>query len=778
MAPGVYFNWLDAGISPMAIATSIGGAAFHADRGDLTPTSQTQGYEGFQKTYGVSNYRRSYGHDTARAFYRTAQAGVWVRSPGQNAVYANAILANNFVYKGASLVREGSSVTPLTGSLVDYTQTNQDAWDLIFSNEVPVNASVTLTINEITTTPVMSNGNQIAFMVALAASINAALGAIATNESINPIGAVAVPVSRVTSSPVTPSDPATTPRIIRIVGPQNITLAITNVTFTGLGAGLVSAIAQPTEWLAYVMAQNPGGWGNNNALQFTQLSLGTNSTIQIMLTGAADPLNGFAATINGINIVVPPNTAGNNALLTDIADAITAQVPNVVGVVQAASGINNDRILVLAATNSSFTIHIAAAILVQHAALLPPPYINITTLITPYVPPTDFVMNVYEYPNLRTIIGSYSATFAETIDATGNPTNLAMQVNSGAAGAAQSQNIRLYMNPLVATEGLTLQSSTLLNYFTKDGMLGGGADGLLSTSADIINAWNQLSDPTQWTVRILMNCGYATIAVQQAINMLCMSRRDCVSILDMAPSHQTNDTSTVNARNSMNINSSYSALYTPNIKIYDLDLNIYRSSPPSGYVGAIYALTDMTRAEWWSPAGLNRGNIPEAEGLDVVYSAGMISAMAAAQINPIINYKNQSIVVWGDWTLQYANSPLQFVGTRRMCNTIEIIATMTVAYSLFEPNTKSTRNHVILVSNQILQPIKDGQGINRFLVVDLTQSYHVDNRQAYFRYIIDPVTSIHQILIDGIITRNNASFAEYTVIAANSNTPVSAQASA
>ena len=113
MAPGVFFNWIDAGISPTAIATSIGGGAFHADRGSLTPTSQTRGYDGFQKTYGVSNYTRSYGHDTFRAFFRTGQAAVTVRSPGQNAVYASSLVANNYVYNtaGTALVYEGASVT-------------------------------------------------------------------------------------------------------------------------------------------------------------------------------------------------------------------------------------------------------------------------------------------------------------------------------------------------------------------------------------------------------------------------------------------------------------------------------------------------------------------------------------------------------------------------------------------------------------------------------------------------------------------------------------------
>ena len=111
----------------------------------------------------------------------------------------------------------------------------------------------------------------------------------------------------------------------------------------------------------------------------------------------------------------------------------------------------------------------------------------------------------------------------------------------------------------------------------------------------------------------------------------------------------------------------------------------------------------------------------------------MISNMSAYQINPIINYKLTSIVVWNDWTLYLNNSPLQYIGTVRMIIIIQLQAQQTVAFSLFEPNNQLTRNAVIQESNEILQAIMDGQGITNYAVVDLTQPYHIDARQAYFR---------------------------------------------
>lgn len=768
LAAGVYMEWLDAGISPTAIATSIGGGAFHADRGSLTPRSVTN-YEKFTKVYGASNYLRSYGHDTFRAFFRTAQAAVTVRSPGQNAKYATAIIANNYVHAAVSTANpsgfmyEGSSVTPLAGSSVDYTEINMDAVDLIFSADMPSAATVAMQINGTSIGTVTSNGNMDQFMSQLAQSVTTVLQTLTVSDTVDTYGATAVVVPRVVSA-IAASDTTTTPRILRVVGPQNVTLTFTSIVLTG--ATGVSLAAKTTEWLSFVVAENPGAWGGNVGMQFEETNFGRASSVQLLVSGAADPLNSFTGTVNGVNITVPPNSGGNNALLTDIATTITANVPNVTATVQTANGVNANRIIVITANNYTFDVVVSSAMLLQHAALTAPPLINVSVLTTRYVSEIDFALYVYEYPNLRQAVNTYSATFALTANATGSTTNLATLVSSG---AQRSEDIRLYVNPLLAQNGWTLQSSTVMDWTTGQGFLNGGADGVLSTSSDIIHAWSQLADPTVYTVRLLMDSGYATQAVQQYMTTLCETRRDCFAILSMAPADQTDDQSCVDARYALNINSAYAAIYTPDIVILDPDLNIYRTSPLSGYVGAVYALTDQLHAEWWSPAGLNRGEIPEAESVTVVYDAGMQSNMNAAQVNPIINYRGQMIVVFGDWTMYYATSPFQFVGTRRMCNTIEITATLTVAYSLFEPNTQTTRNAVIQVSKTILQRIQDGQGINRFAVYDLTQSYHIDARQAYFRYVIDPVTSIHQILIDGIITSNNASFSEYATINSNDN---------
>jgi phage tail sheath protein FI len=864
MAPGVFVNWIDAGTSPAGISTSIGAWAFHADQGSLIPTSQTSN-DTFVAEYGLIPFTTSFGGDVSSAFFRTGQAAITIRSPGEGALYAGQQLANNFLIapvtaeNPSGLVAAGSSVIPLVGSNVDYSTFNRDSWDIIISGEMPLNASIAFSINTQQVT-VASNGSHLEFMQDLAVAITSTMQLFPETDAF----AFAVPVKRVGFTVPDPDNPATLPQIIRIISPQNISLTIDDIVIEGTSQ--ITAVAMETQWLAFNLVENPGAWGDTVATQFVPLNLNVMSSVQMMTTGMTNPLNTFQCIVNGIMVSVPADSAGNDALLTDVAVAIMANVPGVTASVVTAQGANNNRQIVVTSTVSGATVAITEAqvapytesstvtfstittqvtaggtttsvtsavvnwpnhqlaagdmvsFTVSSGGALPagitagttyfvsltglttnsfelattqtlafagtatvplasatatgtitatafegsaPPDVNITTLQTPFVAPTNFAMNIYQNPNLVTPQVTISANFQTTLASNGTPTNFAYLVNSGPSATSF---MRTFVNPLAVANNWTVNSQTDMDLASQEGFMGGGVNGAQSTSADMINAWNLISDPTQWTVRILMNAGYTTIPVQQNMVELCTSRQDCFAILDMNSADQTNDTSTIAARNALNIGSFYAAIYTPDILIFDTSLNLDRYSPPSGYVGAVYALTDATRETWWSPAGLNRGMIPEAEGLRFSYTQGMISNMAGAQINPIINYKNQLIVIWNDWTLYLNTSPLQYIGTVRMIIIIQLTAVQTVAFSLFEPNNQLTRNAVIAESNEILQAIQDGQGITAFDVVDLTQPFQIDARQAYFRYIILPTTSIHQIIIDGIITNAESSFSTFETL--------------
>jgi hypothetical protein len=57
---------------------------------------------------------------------------------------------------------------------------------------------------------------------------------------------------------------------------------------------------------------------------------------------------------------------------------------------------------------------------------------------------------------------------------------------------------------------------------------------------------------------------------------------------------------------------SYVSTYYPWVKILDTNLNKIVSVPPSVVMPAVYAANDNAAAEWFAPAGLNRGGIAQA----------------------------------------------------------------------------------------------------------------------------------------------------------------------
>jgi hypothetical protein len=691
---GVFFNWYDQATGSVDFNTSIGAMAFHADRGPIVPYGSGD-YTQFANVYGVNDYRRGYGHDTAKAFFRTGEAALSVRSPGQGARYANAVVANNKLISGDVLVYDGTSITGMGGSDVDYRSINVDFKDIILSAPLPKGATLTLLVNE-TEVATISNGDHTAFMRAVAT------GVLAVSEVSS---AVAVNQKNVSSSNLN----AAPPLIIRVSSKQNETL---DIAAELTSANDITVQVVDTEWLAVLVADNPGAWGSGVGSKFVKLNRGRNAKSQILFSDVCAAQHSFSATVNG-NAIVVTAKQDSNTLLSAIATEVN-KLSGLSASVLEVPGSNHNRVITVTATDNKTDIVIESAAVIQNNSLTAPPIVVTKVVMSRYSPETDFSFNVYEYPDMRRIVNSYTATLRETLDATGEQTNFESLVNSGTGSTSL---LRAYVNPEALDNGWEVYSDTTLNRATGEGFLSGGENGLLSTSADIIEAWSKMADPVRYQIRILMNCGYTTPEVHSYMTQMCESRRDCHAILDMSAMKQDAGNiglTEVQARHEMNIDSSRASIYTPDIWIFDVDRRLERYSPPSGYVGAIYALTGRTRREWWSPAGLNRGWIPEARGLRVDYDDAAQSNLAEAQINPIINYKGARIVVFGDWTLQYRPSPMQYVGTRRMCNSIEIIATNTVAYSLYEPNTKSTRGEVIRVSKTILQEYLDGEGIARY----------------------------------------------------------------
>jgi len=296
-----------------------------------------------------------------------------------------------------------------------------------------------------------------------------------------------------------------------------------------------------------------------------------------------------------------------------------------------------------------------------------------------------------------------------------------------------------------------------------------GSDGSAITDANLITAWGSFSNPDDIDIRILMNAGYTSVSVQQKIKEICESRRDCFGILDTPFSELTNVTSMVDWRkNTQNFNSSYIALYTAWVKIYDAFNDKIIEIPPSGYVGAQFAFNDFVGEPWLAPAGFNRG-VVNVIGVTNVFSQGERDILYIDQLNPIQMFRGEGIVIWGQKTEQRKASALDRVNVRRLLIVLEKAIATQLKFFVFEPNNQITRFRItslieefltLLSARNAFQTELGDQGFR--VLCDETNNTPaiIDLNELHVDVFIKPSRAAEFIQLQLIVTSTGASFDE------------------
>jgi len=282
-----------------------------------------------------------------------------------------------------------------------------------------------------------------------------------------------------------------------------------------------------------------------------------------------------------------------------------------------------------------------------------------------------------------------------------------------------------------------------------------GSNGDLITESDIINGWDLYNDPEEVDVNILINGGYSSVAVQLKMDTVCQYRKDCVAILDMPSDSQKVQDALVYRRNTLNLNSSYSAIYSPDLYIADQYNGQKIFVPPSGHIAAIYAKTDATASVWKAPAGMDRGNL-EILALRYTYNQGDRDALDASQINALRTIYGAGIKVWGSSTLQSKASSLSEISVRRLMIMLEKSIATAAIYSVFEQNTVYLRARLKDLAERFLDPIKREGGIYAHYVQcddDNNPPEVVASGDTVLDVYIDPSLPTKRIHLNAIVAK-------------------------
>lgn len=294
-------------------------------------------------------------------------------------------------------------------------------------------------------------------------------------------------------------------------------------------------------------------------------------------------------------------------------------------------------------------------------------------------------------------------------------------------------------------------------------------------------AIDSLRDPEIVEYNLAAMPGITNNTLNRSLVDLCEQRGDALAIIDLkhgyTPKYESNlaatarrgnvDQAVNNARNTLQINSSYGAAYYPWVQVRDTSNGQLVWAPPSvAALGAISYSQKMAEL-WFAPAGFTRGGLSGGTaGLPVTAVRQRLTSkqrdkLYEANINPIAQFPAEGIVIFGQKTLQATPSALDRINVRRLLIFLKREISRFAATVIFDQNVRSTWNRFRGRVEPFLGSVQARLGITKFkLVLDETTTTEdlIDRNIMYAKIFIKPARAIEYIALDFILTDNGAAF--------------------
>ena len=274
-------------------------------------------------------------------------------------------------------------------------------------------------------------------------------------------------------------------------------------------------------------------------------------------------------------------------------------------------------------------------------------------------------------------------------------------------------------------------------------------------------AVNAISNADEYDINMVVTPGIVRRlhpAVTTDVLDMVEARQDCFYISDLTG---VNDTITQVTTQANAIDSNYIGSYYPWVKTVDSNTNKLISVPPSVLLPAVYAANDAIAAEWFAPAGLNRGGIIGAVSVLNRLTHSERDTLYENKVNPIASFPGQGIVAFGQKTLQDKASALDRINVRRLLINVKKFVASTSRFLVFEQNTAQTRGRFINTVQPYLEGIQQRQGLYAFKVV-MDESNNgpdvVDRNILAGQIFLQPAKTAEFIVIDFNILPTGASF--------------------
>jgi hypothetical protein len=256
--------------------------------------------------------------------------------------------------------------------------------------------------------------------------------------------------------------------------------------------------------------------------------------------------------------------------------------------------------------------------------------------------------------------------------------------------------------------------------------------------------------------------------VEEAIDMVQFSRADSVYIAT-TPDYQmftpdaTNSLDIIYSQEAVDnldntgIDSNYTATYYPWILTRDTVNNTQIYLPPTGEVCRNLALTDNIAFPWFASAGYTRGLVNSIKAR-VKLTQEDRDTLYQGRINPIATFADVGTVIWGNKTLQVADTALNRLNVRRLLLQARKLISAVAVRLLFEQNDQIVRQQFLDSVNPILDSIRRDRGLYDFRVTVSSTPEDLDRNTLTGKIYLKPTKALEFIDIEFFITPTGASF--------------------
>jgi phage tail sheath protein FI len=207
--------------------------------------------------------------------------------------------------------------------------------------------------------------------------------------------------------------------------------------------------------------------------------------------------------------------------------------------------------------------------------------------------------------------------------------------------------------------------------------------------------------------------------------------------------------------------SNYGAGYWPWVQIQSANLGRPVWVPPSVVMAGVYAFNDAVGAEWFAPAGLNRGGIGSVIRAEKRLSATDRDDLYAANVNPLATFPGEGVVAFGQKTFQKRATSLDRINVRRLLINLKRFVSSVSRQLVFEQNTTVTRNRFLSVVNPYMEQIVSKQGLYAYKVImdDTNNTADViDRNQLVGQIYVQPTKTAEFIILDFTLQPTGAAF--------------------